>query len=98
MNILTEPGRTRLGGLSGFVRDAVDALKHARVPPVSPHGFVIGYKSVILPYQPSDRIRQSKIFVRKDSGWRWMPSFLSLVPLYIGISLGALMICLALLE
>lgn len=103
MNILSGtqvvPGSADFRALS---RDAVNALKSMPEYHRFLRGMVswIGYKSVILPYQPADRILgQTKYSFRKRLRLAMDAIFsFSLVPLYIGISLGALMICLALLE
>jgi len=103
MNILSGtqvvPGSADFRALS---RDAVDALKSMPEYHRFLRGMVswIGYKSVILPYQPSDRILgKTKYSLRKRLRLAMDAIFsFSLVPLYIGISLGAMMVCLALLE
>ena len=61
----------------------------------------MGYKSVILPYQPPDAAGgKIQIFAaRRCCVWLADAIFsFSLVPLYIGISLGILFLVLALLE
>jgi dolichol-phosphate mannosyltransferase len=103
MNILSGtqvvPGSADFRALS---RDALDALKSMPEYHRFLRGMVswIGYKTVILPYQPADRLLgKTKYSMRKRLRLAMDAIFsFSLVPLYIGISLGALMICLALLE
>jgi polyisoprenyl-phosphate glycosyltransferase len=83
-------------------RQAVDALK------VMPeyHRFLrgmvawIGYPTVIVPYQPPERLGgKSKYSLRKMTRLAMDAVFsFSLVPLYIGLSLGMTMLCLAGLE
>jgi glycosyltransferase involved in cell wall biosynthesis len=60
----------------------------------------IGYKTVILPYQPPERIGgASKYSLRKMLRLASDAVFsFSLVPLYIGLSMGVIMLCLAGLE
>lgn len=60
----------------------------------------MGYRTVILPYHPPERLAgQSKYSLRKMLGLAMNAIFsFSLVPLYIGISVGALFLVLALAE
>ncbi|GAP20363.1 glycosyltransferase family 2 protein [Leptolinea tardivitalis] len=60
----------------------------------------VGYKSVILPYMPPPRMAgKSKYSLKKMVNLSMDAVFsFSLVPLYIGISLGLLMLLLALVE
>ncbi|MEJ5226184.1 MAG: glycosyltransferase, partial [Anaerolineales bacterium] len=60
----------------------------------------IGFKSVILPYTPPERLGgQSKYSLKKMLSLAADAIFsFSLVPLYIGLSLGGLMLFLAFLE
>jgi polyisoprenyl-phosphate glycosyltransferase len=83
-------------------RQAVDALKSMPEYHRFLRGMVawIGYPTVILPYQPPERIGgTSKYSLRKMMRLASDAIFsFSLVPLYIGLSLGILMLCLAGLE
>jgi dolichol-phosphate mannosyltransferase len=60
----------------------------------------IGYPMVILPYEPAERISgESKYSLGKMIRLAMDAIFsFSLVPLYIGLSLGGLLFCLAALE
>jgi glycosyltransferase involved in cell wall biosynthesis len=60
----------------------------------------VGFKSVILPFEPTARLAgKSKYSLRKMIALSMDAVFsFSLVPLYIGISLGAIMLILALAE
>jgi len=93
------PGTADFRALS---RQAVDALKSMPEYHRFLRGMVsfIGYKSVILPYQPSKRISGvSKYSLAKMIRLAMDAIFsFSLVPLYIGLSFGALLFCLAALE
>jgi dolichol-phosphate mannosyltransferase len=94
-----QPGAADFRAMS---RQAVDALK--AMPEF--HRFLrgmaawIGFPSVILPYQPPERIGgTSKYSLQKMVRLAMDAIFsFSLVPLYIGLSLGALMLCLAGVE
>jgi dolichol-phosphate mannosyltransferase len=83
-------------------RQAVDALKAMPEYHRFLRGMVawIGYPTVILPYRPVDRIAgASKYSLPKMLRLALDAIFsFSLVPLYIGLSLGGLMLCLALIE
>jgi glycosyltransferase involved in cell wall biosynthesis len=83
-------------------RPAVDALKSMPEYHRFLRGMVawIGFPTVILPYQPPERIGgKSKYSVRKMMRLASDAVFsFSLVPLYIGLSMGAIMLCLAGLE
>ena len=83
-------------------RQAVDALKAMPEYHRFLRGMVswIGYRTVILPYQPEERLGgtskyslQKMLRLASDAVFSF-----SLVPLYIGLSLGAIMLCLAGLE
>lgn len=83
-------------------RTALNALKGMREYHRFLRGMVawMGYRTVILPYTPPARLAgKSKYSLRKmlRLGVDAVFSF-SLVPLYIGLSLGALMLFLALVE
>lgn len=83
-------------------RQAVDALKSMPEYHRFLRGMVswIGFPTVILPYQPAERISGvSKYSMRKMLKLAMDAVFsFSLVPLYVGVSLGGVMLCLALLE
>ena len=83
-------------------RQAVQALKAMPEYHRFLRGMVswIGFKTVILPYQPPERIGgTSKYSLRKMLHLASDAVFsFSLVPLYIGLSLGVIMLCLAGLE
>ncbi len=93
------PGTADFRALS---RQAVDALKTMPEYHRFLRGMVswIGYPMVILPYQPAERISgQSKYSLVKMIGLAMDAIFsFSLVPLYIGLSLGGILFCLAALE
>jgi glycosyltransferase involved in cell wall biosynthesis len=93
------PGTADFRALS---RQAVDALKAMPEYHRFLRGMVswIGYKTIILPYQPQDRISgTSKYSLGKMTRLAMDAIFsFSLVPLYIGLSFGALLFCLAGLE
>jgi polyisoprenyl-phosphate glycosyltransferase len=83
-------------------RSVVQALRKMREYHRFLRGMIswMGYKTVILPYQPAERLAgQSKYSFAKmlRLGLDAVFSF-SLVPMYIGISLGALFLVLALVE
>jgi len=93
------PGAADFRALS---RRAVDAIKSMPEYHRFLRGMVawIGFPTVILPYQPVERISgQSKYSFRKmfDLAMNAIFSF-SLVPLYIGLSVGGTFLLLALLE
>ncbi len=85
-----------------LTRRAVEALK--KMPEY--HRFLrgmvswIGFPMVIVPYQPAERIAgKSKYSLGKMFRLAMDAIFsFSLVPLYIGLSMGGLLLCLALLE
>jgi len=83
-------------------RQAVDALKAMPEYHRFLRGMVawVGYKTVILPYQPAERISgTSKYSIKRMFRLAIDAIFsFSLVPLYIGLSLGGLLLCLAALE
>ena len=93
------PGAADFRALS---RQAAEALKS--MPEY--HRFLrsmvawIGYPTVVLPYQPGERISgQSKYSVGKMIRLAMDAVFsFSLVPLYIGLSLGGVLLCLAFVE
>ncbi len=93
------PGSADFRALS---RDAVNALKSMPEYHRFLRGMVawIGYKSVILPYHPAARISgETKYSLKKRLRLAMDAIFsFSLVPLFIGLSLGGLLLCLALLE
>jgi glycosyltransferase involved in cell wall biosynthesis len=93
------PGAADFRALS---RQAVEALKAMPEYHRFLRGMVawIGYPTVILPYQPGERISgQSKYSVSKMFRLALDAVFsFSLVPLYIGLSLGGLLLCLAFVE
>ena len=93
------PGAADFRALS---RQAVDALKAMPEYHRFLRGMVswIGFSTVILPYQPGERISGiskysfSKMFrLAMDAIFSF-----SLMPLYIGLSMGGLLLCLALAE
>jgi polyisoprenyl-phosphate glycosyltransferase len=93
------PGAADFRALS---RQAVDALKAMPEYHRFLRGMVswIGFSVVILPYQPADRISgvskysPGKMFrLAMDAIFSF-----SLMPLYIGLSMGGLLLCLALAE
>ncbi|MFO3795850.1 MAG: glycosyltransferase family 2 protein [Anaerolineales bacterium] len=96
-NIL--PGAADFRALS---RQAVDALKSMPEYHRFLRGMVawIGYRTVILPYHPQERLAgRSKYSLRKMFKLALDAIFsFSLIPLYIGLSLGLLLLCLAVLE
>jgi glycosyltransferase involved in cell wall biosynthesis len=83
-------------------RQAVDALKAMPEYHRFLRGMVswIGFSTVILPYKPSRRVSgASKYSFGKMFRLAMDAIFsFSLVPLYIGLSLGGVLLCLALLE
>ena len=93
------PGAADFRALS---RQAVDALKAMPEYHRFLRGMVawIGFSTVILPYQPADRISGiSKYSFRKMFRLAMDAIFsFSLMPLYIGLSMGGLLLFLALAE
>jgi glycosyltransferase involved in cell wall biosynthesis len=93
------PGTADFRALS---RQAVDALKSMPEYHRFLRGMVswIGFSTIILPYEPADRISgSSKYSINKMIRLAMDAVFsFSLVPLYIGLSFGALLFCLAALE
>ncbi len=93
------PGAADFRALS---RQAVEALKSMPEYHRFLRGMVawVGYPTVILPYQPAERISgQSKYSLGKMIRLAMDAIFsFSLVPLYIGLSVGGLLLCLALAE
>lgn len=93
------PGAADFRALS---RQAVEALKSMPEYHRFLRGMVawIGYRTVILPYHPQERLAgRSKYSLRKMLKLALDAIFsFSLVPLYIGLSLGLLLLCLAILE
>lgn len=94
-----------LAGAADFralTRQAVDALKSMPEYHRFLRGMVawIGYPTVILPYQPAERISgQSKYSTRKMFRLAMDAIFsFSLVPLYIGLSMGGLFLFMAFAE
>jgi len=93
------PGTADFRALS---RRAVDAIKSMPESHRFLRGMVawIGFPTVILPYQPAERISgQSKYSTRKMFNLAVNAIFsFSLVPLYIGLSAGGIFLFLAVLE
>ena len=93
------PGTADFRALS---RQAVDALKAMPEYHRFLRGMVswIGFSMVTLPYQPAERISGVSKYSTKKMFRLAMDAIFSfsLVPLYIGLSLGGLLLCLALLE
>lgn len=93
------PGAADFRALS---RPAVDALKSMPEYHRFLRGMVawIGFKTVILPYEPAERVGGvSKYSLGKMFRLAMDAIFsFSLAPLYIGLSLGGVLLCLALLE
>ena len=85
-----------------LARNALDALREMPEYHRFLRGMVswMGFRSVILPYQPTERLAgQSKYTLRKMIRLARDAVFsFSLIPLYIGLSMGALMLVLAVLE
>ena len=93
------PGTADFRALS---RPALDALKSMPEYHRFLRGMVawIGFPMVILPYQPEERLGgKTKYSLRKmfDLAMNAIFSF-SLMPLYIGLSMGGVFLCLALFE
>ncbi len=98
-------GTQVLAGAADFralSRQAVDALKAMPEYHRFLRGMVawIGYPTVILPYQPAERISgQSKYSVKKMFRLAMDAIFsFSLVPLYIGLSMGGFLLFMAFVE
>ncbi len=93
------PGTADFRALS---RQAVDALKAMPEFHRFLRGMVswIGFSTVILPYQPAERVSGVSKYSPKKMFRLAMDAIFSfsLVPLYIGLSLGGVLLCLALLE
>jgi dolichol-phosphate mannosyltransferase len=93
------PGAADFRALS---RQAVDALKGMPEYHRFLRGMVswIGFTTVILPYQPAERIGgASKYSLAKMFRLAMDAMFsFSLIPLYLGLSLGGMLLCLALFE
>jgi len=93
------PGTADFRALS---RQAVDALKAMPEYHRFLRGMVswIGFSTVILPYQPAERISgESKYSLAKMIRLAMDAVFsFSLMPLYLGLSLGGVLLCLALFE
>ena len=93
------PGAADFRALS---RQAVDALKAMPEYHRFLRGMVswIGFSTVILPYQPAERISGvSKYSLGKMFRLAMDAIFsFSLMPLYIGLSMGGLLLCLAMAE
>ena len=93
------PGAADFRALS---RQAVDALKAMPEYHRFLRGMVswIGYSTVILPYQPAKRISGTSKYSFSKMFRLAMDAIFSfsLMPLYIGLSMGGLLLCLALLE
>lgn len=85
-----------------LTRPALDALKSMPEYHRFLRGMVswIGYSMVILPYQPADRISGvSKYSLSKMIRLAMDAIFsFSLVPLYVGLSMGGMLLCLAAVE
>jgi len=85
-----------------MTRQALDALKSMPEYHRFLRGMVawIGFPTVILPYQPAERVSgRSKYSLGKMFRLAMDAIFsFSLVPLYIGLSMGGLLLCLAALE
>lgn len=83
-------------------RGVVDALKQMREYHRFLRGMVawMGYRTIILPYNPPERLAgKSKYTMKKMLRLASNAIFsFSLVPLYVGVSLGALLLFLALAE
>lgn len=93
------PGTADFRALS---RQAVNALKGMPEYHRFLRGMVswIGFSTVILPYQPAERISGISKYSTKKMFHLAMDAIFSfsLVPLYIGLSMGGVLLCLALLE
>lgn len=105
-NLINRMGDTQvLPGGADFrllSRNALEALKGMQEYHRFLRGMVawIGFRTVILPYQPPERLAgKSKYTLKKMFALARDAVFsFSLVPLYFGLSLGGLMLVLALLE
>jgi len=93
------PGTADFRALS---RQAADALKAMPEYHRFLRGMVswIGFSTVILPYQPAERISGVSKYSTKKMFRLAMDAIFSfsLVPLYIGLSMGGVLLCLAVLE
>ncbi len=93
------PGTADFRALS---RQAVDALKAMPEYHRFLRGMVswIGFSTIILPYQPAQRISGSSKYSFSKMFRLAMDAIFSfsLMPLYIGLSMGGLLLCLALVE
>ena len=93
------PGSADFRALS---RQAVDALKAMPEYHRFLRGMVswIGFSTVILPYQPGERISGTSKYSFSKMFRLAMDAIFSfsLMPLYIGLSMGGLLLCLALIE
>jgi dolichol-phosphate mannosyltransferase len=93
------PGAADFRALS---RQAVDALKAMPEYHRFLRGMVswIGYSTIILPYQPAERISGYSKYSYKKMFRLAMDAIFSfsLMPLYIGLSMGGLLLCLAMAE
>ena len=96
------PGAGGRGGFRALSRQAVDALKSMPEYHRFLRGMIswMGFSTVILPYHEPKRIAgiskysPGKMFrLAMDAIFSF-----SLIPLYIGLSMGGLLLCLALLE
>lgn len=96
------PVRPGAADFRAMSRQAVDALKAMPEYHRFLRGMVawIGFPTVIVPYHPPERLGgKSKYSLRKMTRLAMDAVFsFSLVPLYIGLSLGVTMLCLAGLE
>ena len=94
-----EPGAADFRAMS---RQAVDALKSMPEYHRFLRGMIswIGFRSVIVPYQETPRVAgRSKYSLSKMMKLALDAIFsFSLAPLYVGLSLGAMLLCLAALE
>ncbi|MGQ9833837.1 MAG: glycosyltransferase family 2 protein [Candidatus Villigracilaceae bacterium] len=94
-----EPGGSDFRAMS---RQAVDALRSMPEYHRFLRGMIpwMGYRTIILPYRPLERLGgKSKYSLGKMLKLAMDAIFsFSLVPLYVGVSLGGVMLCLALLE
>ncbi len=94
-----EPGGSDFRAMS---RQAVDGLKSMPEYHRFLRGMIpwMGYRTIILPYHPDERMGgASKYSLAKMFKLAMDAIFsFSLVPLYVGLSVGGMMLCLALLE
>ena len=98
-------GTSILPGTADFramSRQAVDAIKSMPEYHRFLRGMVswIGFSTVILPYQPAKRMRGTSKYSFSKMFRLAMDAIFSfsLMPLYIGMSMGGLLLCLALIE